>query len=855
MPYTADGRSRYGLRPLPYQILLFRADDFSSFSVVFCIFAALQENVTAMQESIVLDPAFVSEGIPYSREEIIADYRLMYQSRQASLIGRKEVLTGKAKFGIFGDGKELPQIALSKVFQPGDFRAGYYRDQTIALATGMVTVKQFFAQLYADPNVEHDPHSAGRQMNAHFATRHLDEAGNWKRLMDLKMSTADASPTASQMPRMVGVAQASKLYRAQPELAAQMNDFTDNGNEIMFGSIGNASCAEGIFFETINAVGVLQVPLVMSVWDDGYGISVPNHMQVTKSNISEILKGFQRDENGKGFEIMVVKAWDYLALRETYWKAAYIARTEHVPVLVHVIEVTQPQGHSTSGSHERYKTKERLAWEQDYDCLTKMRAWILETGIATEEELQNWEDLDMGFVRQSKEDAWLDYLQPIKAEISELASLIDDARIETGLAALEKIAADLRTLGSPFRANVAEAAHKALLVIRDRTSPACERLRTYKREFDRDWNAAFDRYQYSESPQAVTNIPEVKPVYGDNPQMLPGFEILNKAFDLLFARDPRVLAFGEDVGFLGDVNQGFKGLQEKYGDLRVTDTGIREATIAGQAIGLALRGLRPIAEMQYLDYLLYALQILSDDLASLHYRTAGGQKAPVIIRTRGHRLEGVWHAGSPMGMMLHSLRGVHILVPRNMVQAAGFYNTLIQSDEPAVVVEVLNGYRLREAMPENLDTFTVPVGVPEVLRQGTDVTVVTYGACCRVVMEAAEQLAELGISTQVIDVQSLLPFDRHHSIVEQLKQTNRIVFVDEDVPGGATSFMMQQVLEVQGGYRFLDSEPRTVTAKEHRPAYGTDGDYFSKPQPEHVFRAIFELMQEAEPQRFPQVLF
>lgn len=776
----------------------------------------------------------------------------MYQSRQASLIGRKEVLTGKAKFGIFGDGKELPQIALSKVFQKGDFRAGYYRDQTIALATGMVTMRQFFAQLYADPDVAHDPHSAGRQMNAHFATRHLDEHGNWKRLMDIKMSTADASPTASQMPRMVGVAQASKLYREVPELR-EFTDFSDNGNEIMFGSIGNASCAEGLFFETINAVGVLQVPLVMSVWDDSYGISVHNDLQITKSNISEVLAGFERTKRKKGYEIIVVKGWDYLELRKAYWKAAHIARTEHVPVLVHVIEVTQPQGHSTSGSHERYKSKERLEWELAHDCLTKMRSWLLENNLATEAELSQWEEEDLNFVRTEKEAAWDEYLNPIKAEVAVLVGKLEAvqaAHPEFSAAIGERIAA-LKGTASPFRANILEEAHRALVPMLRLRSAALDELRSWKADYAKHWNGVYDAHQMSHSAHAAVNIPEVKPVFSDNSPSIPGFEILNKTFDAIFARDPRVLAFGEDVGFLGDVNQGFKGLQEKYGALRVSDTGIREATIAGQAIGLALRGLRPIAEMQYLDYLLYALQILSDDLASLQYRTAGGQKAPAIIRTRGHRLEGIWHAGSPLGMMLHSLRGIHILVPRNMVQAAGFYNTLLQSDEPAVVVEVLNGYRLRERMPDNLTEFTVPVGTPETLRTGADVTVVTYGACCRVAMEAAEQLHAVGIDIEVIDVQSLLPFDVHHSIVQSLKKTNRIVFMDEDVPGGATSFMMQHVLENQGGYRFLDSQPRTVTAKEHRPAYGTDGDYFSKPQAEHLFQTVYELMNEADPEKFP----
>lgn len=791
------------------------------------------------------------EEVQLTQEQVIADYRLGFKSRQASLIGRKEVLGGKAKFGIFGDGKELPQLALSHAFLKGDFRSGYYRDQTMLFALDMMTIKQFFAQLYADPNLETEPHSGGRQMNGHFSTRHLNEDGSWKNLTEQYNTSADASPTGAQMPRIVGLAQASKAYRENPYLQSLTN-FSHNGNEVVFGTIGNASCAEGLFWEAINAIGVLQVPVVMSVWDDGYGISVPNHYQIAKSNISEVLKGLQRDENSAGYEIFVVKAWDYPALLRTYRQAAFVARTEHVPCLVHVIEVTQPQGHSTSGDHRRYKSAERLKFEEDYDGLTKFRQWILDNGIATNEALELLEKEDTKQVRTWKNEAWNEYQHAIKAEIEDFCSLAAEIANDTrGGDKVMKIVNDLRKISDPFRRDIMTATHDIFLAVRGEKHAAIDRLKAWKAGQDR---RNYDRYNsllHSEGKDSALKVQEIKPVYSESSATIPGFELLNKCFDALMERDSRVLAFGEDVGQLGDVNQAFAGLQAKYGEVRIFDTGIREATIMGQAIGLAQRGLRPIAEIQYLDYLLYGVQILSDDLATLLWRTKGGQKAPAIIRTRGHRLEGVWHAGSPMGMILGSLRGMHVLVPRNMTQAAGFYNTLMKAEEPALVIEVLNGYRLRERLPDNVGEFTLPLGVPEVIRTGKDVTIVTYGACCKVVLDATEQLAEVGIDCEVIDVQSLLPFDIHHRIVESLKKTNRILFVDEDVPGGGTAYMMQEVLEVQGGYRYLDSDPKTLTSTAHRPAYGTDGDYFSKPQVEHVFKSVYEMMHEFNPKDFP----
>ncbi|MBL7986742.1 MAG: transketolase [Chlorobi bacterium] len=788
-----------------------------------------------------------------SREQIIRDYRVAFQSRQASLLGRREVLTGKAKFGIFGDGKEVPQLAMARAFRNGDFRSGYYRDQTFMFATGMSDVQQFFAQLYAHTDVQAEPSSAGRSMNGHFGTRSLNPDGSWKNLTDMPNSSADVSPTGSQMPRLVGLAYASKLYRELEELKS-FTQFSRNGDEVAFGTIGNASCAEGMFWESVNAIGVLKSPAIISIWDDGYGISVPSKYQVTKADVGELLRGFERKPGSdEGYDIHVVRAWDYPALVETYLNAADTARREHIPAIIHVVEVTQPQGHSTSGSHERYKSPERLEWEREHDCLKKMREWMLASGIATAEELDAMEEEEKNSVMEMKERAWKAYTEPIHAAIQNAAALIQEvaAGAAEGGEAIQNIRSQLLALREPFYMDAVSAAARVLILTRNQPTPARRALAEWKLQQDANSKNAFAAYLHSESSGAAANVPSVAPQFSENSPMKNGSEIVNACFDAALARDPRVIAFGEDVGQLGDVNQGFAGLQAKYGELRVSDTGIRECTILGQAIGMAMRGLRPIAEIQYLDYILYALQLMSDDLATVQWRTKGGQKAPVIIRTRGHRLEGVWHAGSPMAGIIHLVRGVHVLVPRNMTQAAGFYNTLLQSDEPALVVEVLNGYRLKEQLPDNIAEFTLPLGVPETLREGTDVTVVTYGACCRVALDAAELLESVGISVEVIDVQSLLPFDVNGMILESLKKTNRILFLDEDVPGGASAYMMQEVIERQGGYRWLDSQPRTLAAAPHRPAYGSDGAFWSKPGPESVFEAVYETMSEADPKRWP----
>jgi pyruvate/2-oxoglutarate/acetoin dehydrogenase E1 component/TPP-dependent pyruvate/acetoin dehydrogenase alpha subunit len=773
---------------------------------------------------------------------VLNDFRIANESRQASLLGRKEVLTGKAKFGIFGDGKEVAQIAMAKVFRDGDFRSGYYRDQTFMFATGMSNVKEFFAQLYAFPNVEAEPCSAGRSMNGHFGTRSLNEDGSWKRLTAMKNSSADISPTAGQMPRLVGLAQASKLYRNNPELAS-FDNFSINGNEVAFGTIGNASTSEGHFFESINAAGVLQIPMAISIWDDGYGISVHAKYQTTKENISEILKGFQRDDKGEGYEIFRVNGWDYAALCATYETAIDICREKHIPVMIHVQELTQPQGHSTSGSHERYKSKERLEWEADFDCIKKMREWMIASSIATTEELDAIENDAKKYVRTCQKEVWEAFNQPLKSEVVEVVAMLENLAANSAHSSnIQELIKRLQGTVDTIRKDMLMAIRKSLRLTRNEESDARRNIVIWLNQYS---NQNYDRYNsklFTDTEWAALNIPEIKAQYSEDAVELDGREILQACFDAAFERDPRIVAFGEDVGKIGDVNQGFAGLQEKYGEIRISDTGIREATIIGQGIGLAMRGLRPIAEIQYLDYLLYGLQMLSDDLASLSYRTKAGQKAPLIIRTRGHRLEGIWHSGSPIGMIIHALRGIHILVPRNMTQAAGFYNTLLKSDEPALVIECLNGYRLKEALPDNISEFTLPLGIPETLVEGNDITIVTYGSCCRIAQEAVVELSEMGISVELIDVQSLLPFDIHHHILDSLKKTNKVLFFDEDVPGGATSYMMQQVLEVQKGYYHLDAAPRTLTAKPHRPAYGTDGDYFSKPSVDDVVETILEML-------------
>jgi pyruvate/2-oxoglutarate/acetoin dehydrogenase E1 component/TPP-dependent pyruvate/acetoin dehydrogenase alpha subunit len=789
----------------------------------------------------------------FTRESILDDYRVAYRSRQASLIGRKEVLTGKAKFGIFGDGKEIAQLAMARAFRRGDFRSGYYRDQTFMFAIGAATLEEFFAQLYAHPDVDADPWSAGRSMNCHFATRSLDANGEWKDLVDMYNTSADVSPTGSQMPRLVGLAYASKLYRELEELKP-MTKFSRNGDEIAFGTIGNASCAEGMFWESINAAGVLQVPMLVSIWDDGYGISVANDVQLTKGHISELLKGFQRDPKLKqGYDIYEVKGWDYAALCETYISAATIVRMEHVPAIIHVTEVTQPQGHSTSGSHERYKSKERLEWEVEFDGIRKMRDWMIGQGIATADELEQLEKEDLRQVREAQRRAWDAYRAPIDADVKTALGFIDQlAGASSKKSELEAIRSELARMQAPFRRDALRALTSAIVTARGENIP--NEILEWRRTRDAEIAKLYDDQLHSESEQSALRIEVVPATYDADAPEKNGFEIINACLDAALARYPNVTAMGEDVGKLGDVNQGCLGLQEKYGVHRVTDTGIRETTIMGQAIGMALRGLRPIAEIQYLDYVLYALQIMSDDLATTRWRTRGGQKCPVIVRTRGHRLEGIWHSGSPMAGILNLVRGMWVCVPRNMTQAAGMYNTLLRSDDPAIVVEVLNGYRTKEKLPSNVADFTVPLGVPEVMREGKDLTLVSYGATLRIVMEAADLLATAGVDCEVIDVQTLLPFDTRGVIAESLKKTNRVCFIDEDVPGGATAFMMQNVLERDRGYDWLDSEPRTIAAKEHRPAYGSDGDYWSKPNRETIFESVYALMHEVNPRRYTPIL-
>lgn len=789
------------------------------------------------------------------RKTVLNDYRIACESRQASLLGRKEVLTGKAKFGIFGDGKEVAQIAMAKVFRNGDFRSGYYRDQTFMMAAGLLTVQEFFAQLYAHPDVEAEPATAGRAMNGHYATRLLNDDGSWKNLMQQKNSSADISPTAGQMPRLLGLAYASKFYRNNPELKEKrFENFSLNGNEVAFGTIGDASTSEGLFFETFNAAGVLQVPMAISVWDDGYGISVSAKYQTTKQNISEVLKGFEKTNDKDGYLILSAKGWDYAGLCEMYEYGINICRTKHIPVLFHIKEMTQPQGHSTSGSHERYKSQQRLAWEEEFDCIKQMRQWIIANAIATAGQLDTIEEDAKKMVNESKRNAWDNFISSIKSESEEIKNSIAEAATRSqNNVFIEKIITEYNENTSHERKDIVVLVNKVLRLMRHENFDEKQNIINWFNEWQKKNYDRYDAFQYSQSQWSALKVEEVKAEYANDAQLVDGREVLLANHDVLFQKYPEYIAFGEDLGGIGGVNQTFAGLQKKFGEHRVIDTGIREATIIGQGIGMALRGLRPLAEIQYLDYLAYAAQVLSDDLACLQYRTKGGQKAPLIVSTRGHRLEGIWHSGSPMQFILGALRGMLILVPRNMTQAAGFYNTLLASDDAALVIEPLNGYRIKEKMPANIGEFKIPPGIPEILTEGNDVTIVTYGSCVRIVQDAIKQLAETGISVELIDVQSLIPFDINHIISKSLSKTNKIVFVDEDVPGGATAYMMQQVLEKQNGFHLLEAAPATVSAKEHRPAYGSDGDYFSKSTAEDVFDAVYKLMHTCNPVEFPPV--
>lgn len=788
-------------------------------------------------------PAEVKLSFDKFREEVLNDYKIACTSREASLLGRKEVLTGKAKFGIFGDGKELPQVAMAKFFNAGDFYSGYYRDQTLAFALGAASIEQFFAQLYADPDTAHDPHSGGRQMNSHFATPFVNEQGEFLDLVNRKNLAAGMAPTAAQMPKSLGLALASKIFRNVPSYQ-QFTTLSDQGNEVCFCTIGDASTSEGHFWETVNAAAVLQVPIAFFVWDDGYGISVPKKYQTAKGSISEALRGIQEDGRKNGIDIYKVKAWDYAGMCETFEAGIRKVRENHTPALFHVDEVTQPQGHSTSGSHERYKTPERLEWERDWDCNKKFKEWILENSLADEEELHQIENDAKEFVRLSRNNAWEAYSTPIRKQVERTIDLATNlaGAIPEKAEIIHQVITSLSSNREPIRRDVMHTLHEVL--IHAGTSDAAYWAKDYYNELLKENRTLHNTHLYNEGPGSTLKVAEVKAVYGENAPVLNGYEILNRYFDELFTHNSKVVAFGEDVGFIGDVNQGFAGLQAKHGEGRIFDTGIRELTIMGQGIGLALRGLRPIAEIQYLDYLIYGLQPLTDDLATMHFRTAGRQSAPMIIRTRGHRLEGIWHSGSPMGMVINSLRGVHICVPRNMTQAVGMYNTLLRGMDPGLIVECLNGYRLKEKLPSNLLEFTVPLGIPEVVKEGSDITIVSYGSVLRIIQEAVASLEEQGISCEIIDVQTLLPFDLHHRILDSLKKTNRIVFIDEDVPGGAAAYMFNKVMEEQGGYRHLDVAPRTITGKAHRPAYGSDGDYFSKPNADEIESVIREMMGE-----------
>lgn len=787
------------------------------------------------------------------KEKVLKDYTIAVTSRECSLLGRREVLTGKAKFGIFGDGKEVPQLAWAKAFKNGDWRSGYYRDQTFMMAIGQLTIEQFFAGLYAHTDIESDPMSGGRQMGGHFATHTLNEDGSWKNLSQLKNSSSDISPTAGQMPRLLGLAQASKIYRNLTNIENK-SQFSTDGNEIAWGTIGNASTSEGLFWETINAAGVLQVPMVMSIWDDEYGISVHARHQTTKENISEILKGFQRNEKEEGYEIIIVNGWDYPELIEAYERAEKIAREEHIPVLIHVKQLTQPQGHSTSGSHERYKSKERLEWEKLHDCNARMREWMIAAEIATEEELKELESQIKKEVREGKNAAWNAFLNPQKKERDEVIKLLEALiKVSSDKTAIQELTSSLKAEKEPIRKTIISTARKALRYLIQENSTEKQALENWIDDYFKKIQPKYSAHLYSEAEENAKTIKEILPTYAEDSEDVDGRIILRDNFDYILKNKAETLIFGEDSGTIGDVNQGLEGLQEKYGELRVADAGIREATILGQGIGMALRGLRPIAEIQYLDYILYALQIMSDDLVTTRYRTNGKQKAPLIVRTRGHRLEGIWHSGSQMGGIIHLLRGMYVLVPRNMTKAAGFYNTLLESDEPGLIIECLNGYRLKEKMPTNIGEFRTPIGVVETIKEGSDITLVSYGSTLRIVEETAQELEQFDIHAEVIDVQSLLPLDINHQIVESVKKTNRLLVIDEDVPGGASAYILNHIIEEQGAYRYLDSEPQTLTGKPHRPAYGTDGDYFSKPSAEDIFEKVYALMHESNPQRFPKL--